>query len=38
MTATGKYPYISVDDNIISFDPLLVGKKATKEIYVKNCS
>ena len=38
LSAIGKYPFISILHNKISFDSLLIGKTVTKDIHIKNMS
>jgi len=38
MSAVGKYPFITINQEKIDFETLLVGKVAQKEIMIKNQS
>ena len=38
LSAIGKYPYIGLSTNKLEFDKLLVGKKVSKELIIKNQS
>ena len=38
VSAIGKYPFITINTEMINFDELLIGKTATKEITITNSS
>lgn len=38
VSAIGKYPFITLNTDVINFDELLIGKTATKEITITNSS
>lgn len=38
VSAIGKYPFITIDQESIDFESLLVGKSASREICIQNSS
>lgn len=38
MSATGKYPFVTLSQNKVDFEELLVGKIASKELILRNAS